>query len=213
MLFIKLNFTQNLIGETVEIPNIFIIGEDSQAGTYILRIRLKEDTELQFGRFKKGKLISLPAGDYTYVGSALSEKGATSLARRLVRHATRSGDKPPHTIRNEMIKQFRECDLGPPEPLPKSGKKLFWNIDFMLDLELVEIVNIIAIRSSERLEYTIAEFLEHNPDTQIIEKSLGANDAPRNTHVLRVNADDAWWTSIADNMKENYSSHSDNIGN
>ncbi len=197
----------------MSIPNIFLIGEDSQAGTYVLRIRLKEDTELQFGRFKKGKLISLPAGDYTYVGSALSEKGATSLARRLVRHATRSGDKPPHTIREEMLKQFQECGLGPLDPLPKSGKKLFWNIDFMLDLELTEIINVIAIRSPERLESTIAEFLEHNTDTQIIEKSLGANDAPRYTHVLRVNADDTWWTSITDNMKENYSSHSSNFEN
>ena len=204
----EIKLTQKRIGGTVKIPNIFIIGENSQAGTYILRIRLKEDTELQFGRFKKGKLISLPAGDYTYVGSALSEKGATSLARRLVRHATRSSDKPPHAIREEMVKQFLECGLGPPDPLPKSGKKLFWNIDFLLDLELTEIINIIAIRSPERLEYTIAEFLEHNADTQIIEKSLGANDAPRNTHVLRVNADDTWWTSIADNMQVNYSSHS-----
>lgn len=188
----------------MEISNIFIVGEDSQAGTYVLRIRLKEDTELQFGRFKKGKLISLPAGDYTYVGSALSQKGATSLARRLVRHATRSGDKPPHPIREEMVKQFSECSLGPPDPLPKSGKKLFWNIDFMLDLESAEIINVIAIRSPDRLEYTIAEFLENNPETQIIEKGLGANDAPRNTHVLRVNADDAWWTSIAENMQENF---------
>lgn len=196
----------------MEIPNIFLIGKDSQAGTYVLRIRLKEDTELQFGRFKKGKLISLPAGDYTYVGSALSEKGATSLARRLVRHATRSGDKPPHNIRDEMIKQFRECDLGPPDPLPKSGKKLFWNIDFMLDLELTEIINIIAIRSPERLENAIAEFLEHNADTQIIEKSLGANDAPRYTHVLRVNADDTWWAFIANDMQENFLSRSNDTG-
>ncbi len=192
----------------VKIPNIFIVGENSQAGTYILRIRLEEDTELQFGRFKKGKLISVPAGDYTYVGSALSEKGATSLARRLVRHATRSGDKSPHSIRKEMLIQFRECGLGPPNPLPKSGKKLFWNIDFLLDLELAEIINIIAIRSPERLENTIAEFLEHNADTQIIEKSLGANDAPRYTHVLRVNAGDTWWASIAENMQENFLSHS-----
>ncbi len=188
----------------MKIPKIFIIGENSRAGTYVLRIRLKKDTELKFGRFKRGKLISLPAGDYTYVGSALSEKGATSLARRLVRHATRSGDKPPHTIREEMLKQFRECSLGPPNPLPKSGKKLFWNIDFMLDLELAEITNVIAIRSPKRLENTIAEFLEHNAGTQIIEKSLGANDAPRYTHVLRVNADDIWWASIAKNMQENY---------
>lgn len=195
---------QETIGNPMKIPKIFIVGEDLQAGTYVLRIRLKESIDLQFGRFKKAKLISLPAGDYTYVGSALSEKGATSLARRLVRHATRSGEKPPHVIREVMIERFLECGLGPPDPLPKSGKKLFWNIDFLLDLELAEIINVIIIRSPERLEYAIAEFLEHNEDTEIIEKSLGANDAPKNTHVLRVNADDAWWASIAENMQENF---------
>ena len=189
----------------MKIRSIRIIGGDSQAGTYILRIRLKEDTTLQFGRFKKGKLISLPAGDYTYVGSALSEKGATSLARRLVRHATRSGDKPPHAIREVMVKQFLDCGLGPPDPLPKNGKKLFWNVDFLLDLQIAEIVNIIAIRSPERLESTIAGLLEHDADTQIIEKGLGANDAPRNTHILRSNADEAWWASFAYNIQENFS--------
>ena len=188
----------------MKIPSIVIIGDDSQAGTYILRIRLKEDTTLQFGRFKKGKLISLPAGDYTYVGSALSEKGATSLARRLVRHATRNGDKPPHAIREEMIDQFLDCGLGPPDPLPQNGKKLFWNIDFLLDLQLTEIVNVIAIRSPERLEHTIAELLEHDANTQIIEKGLGANDTPHNTHVLHVNADEMWWLSLADNIQENF---------
>ena len=188
----------------MKIPSIHIIGDDSQAGTYILRIRLKEDTTLQFGRFKKGKLISLPAGNYTYVGSALSKKGATSLARRLVRHATRSGDKPPHAIREAMIDQFLDCGLGPPDPLPKNGKKLFWNIDFLLDLPLTEIVNVIAIRSPERLEHTIAELLEHDTNTQIIEKGLGANDAPRNTHILCVNADKTWWLSLADNIQQNF---------
>ena len=124
----------------MKIPSILIIGDMSQAGTYVLRIRLKEDTALKFGKFKKGKLISLPAGDYTYVGSALSEKGATSLARRLVRHATRSGDKPPHAIREAMIHRFVDCGLGPRDLLPSHGKKLFWNIDFLLDLQLVEII-------------------------------------------------------------------------
>ncbi len=195
----------------VDIPNIFIIGGNTQAGTYILRIRLIKDTELIFGRFKKGKLISLQAGDYIYVGSALSEKGSTSLARRLIRHATRSCDKPPHNIRDEMVKQFHECGLGPNNPLPKSGKKLFWNVDFLLDLEISEIVNIVAIRSTERLENRIAEFLEHNLETHIIEKSLGANDAPRYTHILRVNNDDNWWKSIAMNLYENFVSQSNNI--
>lgn len=188
----------------MKIPNINIIGNHSQAGTYILRIRLNQNTELKFGRFKKGKLISLPAGVYTYVGSALSEKGATSLARRLVRHATRSGNNPPHVIRDEMVHQFNEVSLGPPDPLPKNGKKLFWNIDYMLDLEIVEIINIIAIRSPERLEFTIAEFLEEDENTEIIEKSLGANDAPKNTHVLRVNSDDTWWVSLVEKMEVNF---------
>ncbi len=188
----------------MKIPSILIIGDDSQAGTYILRIRLKEDTTLQFGRFKKGKPISLPAGDYTYVGSALSKKGATSLARRLVRHATRRGDKPPHAIRETMVKQFLDCGLGPPDPLPKNGKKLFWNIDFLLDLQLTEIVNVIAIRSPTRLEHTIAKLLERDANTQIIEKGLGANDTPHNTHVLRANADETWWLSLADNMQKNF---------
>ena len=56
----------------MKIPSIRIIGDDSQAGTYVLRICLKEDTTLQFGRFKKGKLISM-----ILLELALSEKGAT----------------------------------------------------------------------------------------------------------------------------------------
>ena len=197
--------------EEVKIPSILIIGDNSQAGTYILRIRLKEDTTLQFGRFKKGKLISLPAGDYTYVGSALSEKGPTSLARRLIRHATRSTNRPPHAIREEMMNQFAECGLGNGNLLLRQEKTLYWNVDFLLDLRSAEIINIIAIRSSKRLEYTIAELLERNADTQIIEKGLGANDAPGNTHLLRVNADETWWASLADNIQENFANQANII--
>lgn len=109
------------------------------------------------------------------------------------------------------MNQFVECSLGPPDLLPKSRKKLFWNIDFLLDLQLSEIVNIIAIRFPQRLEYTIAKFLERNADTQIIEKCLGANDAPHNTHLLRVPADDTWWASLADNMQENFLNQANNI--
>ena len=182
----------------MKIPSIRIIGDDSQAGTYVLRICLKEDTTLQFGRFKKGKLISMPAGDYTYVGSALSEKGATSLARRLVRHATRSGDKPSHVIREKMMEQFAECGLGNGNLLLRHGKTLYWNVDFLLDLQSVEIVNIFAIRSPERLENRIAEWIERDPHTEIIEPGLGANDAPGATHLLRIQANDMWWASFID---------------
>ena len=185
----------------MEIPNIVIIGDDSQAGTYVLRIHLKENTTLKFGRFKKGKRISLPIGDYVYVGSALSEKGSTSLARRLIRHATRSGDKPPHAIREAMVKQFHNCGLGPSDPLPKNGKKLFWNVDFLLDLPSVELVNIFAIRWSERLENRLATRLEQDRHTEIIEPGLGANDTPGNTHLLHIRTDKIWWASVTDKVK------------
>ena len=187
-----------IIGSCVEIPNIRIIGDNSQTGTYILRIRLKEDTALQFGRFKKGKLISLPAGDYLYVGSALSEKGATSLARRLVRHATRSADKPPHAIREKMIHQFAEYGLGNGNLLPRQGKTLHWNVDFLLDLQSTELINILVIRFPERLENRIAKQPERNPRIDIIEHGLGANDAPGATHLLHVRADGPWWASLTD---------------
>ena len=181
----------------MNIPNAVIIGDDSRAGTYVLRVHLREDTSLQFGRFKKGKLISLPAGDYAYVGSALSEKGATSLARRLVRHATRSGDKLPHGIREKMVERFAECGLGDGNLLPKQGKTLFWNVDFLLDLDAAEIEGFSAIRSPERLEDRLAKKLEQDSHTQVIERGLGANDVPGNTHLLRVCADEPWWRSLS----------------
>ena len=185
----------------MEIPSIVIIGNDSQAGTYLLRIHLKENITLKFGRFKKGKLISLPTGDYVYIGSALSEKGATSLARRLIRHATRTGDKLPHPIREKMINRFIECGLGPRDLLPKHGKTLHWNIDFLLDLQSAELVNIFAIRSAERLENRLAKRLERDPHTEIIERGLGANDAPGATHLLRIREDRMWWASLTDKVK------------
>ncbi len=182
----------------MEIPSIVIIGDESQAGTYILRIRLKKDTTLRFGRFKKGKLISLPAGEYAYVGSALAEKGATMLARRLVRHATRSGDQHPHRIRETMLHRFAECGLGNGNLLPQRGKTLHWNVDFLLELEAAELAGVFAIRSRKRLEGRLAKQLEEDPHTGVIERGLGANDVPGNTHLLRVSATEGWWASLPD---------------
>ncbi len=190
------------MGAGMEIPSIVIIGDDSQAGTYILRIRLKENTALKFGRFKKGKLISLPAGDYLYIGSALSEKGSTSLARRLIRHATRRNPQPPHPIREKMIDRFIKSGLGPRDLLPKRGKTLHWNVDFLLDLPSAELIAILAIRSPERLEKRLAKRLEQDPHTEIIEPGLGANDAPGNTHLLRIRSDSTGWTSLTDKVRE-----------
>ncbi|MCZ6679413.1 MAG: DUF123 domain-containing protein [Candidatus Poribacteria bacterium] len=187
--------------KTDPISPIFVLGSEFQGGSYILRIQLQENLNLRFGRFKKGKLIPLPAGDYAYIGSALSAKGSTSLALRLVRHATRSGDKPPHKLRPEMVEHFNAIGLGKENPLPKHGKKMHWNVDHLLDQRSAEIVNLFIIRSDRKLEAALGQFLESDPHTIVIEKGLGANDVPGNTHILRVEADDTWWADLANRLK------------
>lgn len=184
--------------------SIVVIGESwrSGSGSYLLRIRVSEAFCLAFGKFKKGKLISVPAGEYVYIGSALAKRGAVSLARRLVRHATRTGTKKPHKIRRHMLSSLKTIGLGEEELLPKNGKQLFWNIDHLLDQRSAEIVGIIAIRSEKRLERELGQLLEKEPGVQIIEKGLGANDLPGNTHILRVEADEKWWSCLPGKIDE-----------
>ena len=100
-----------------------------------------------------------------------------------------------------MMSQFAECDLGPCDLLPKRAKTLHWNVDFLLDLSSAELVNIFAIRSAERLENRLAKRLEQDRHTEIIEPGLGANDAPGNTHLLRIREDRTWWASLTDKVK------------
>jgi Uri superfamily endonuclease len=183
------------------LPSITILGTEFQCGSYVLRIRLEEALTLRFGRFKKGKAITMSAGEYVYVGSALSTRGATSLASRLVRHATRSGDKPPHRIRGEMLEHFRTIGLGKENPTPKHGKKTHWHVDYLLDELSAEIVNVFAIRSDRKLEAALGKFLENHPHTVVFEKGLGANDVSGNTHILRVGADETWWHDLVDRLR------------
>jgi len=182
---------------------MIVLGGESQAGSYLLRIRVHADVCLQFGRFKRGKRIAVPAGEYIYVGSALGKRGGASLGRRLVRHATRTGAKTPHEIRAEMLDFFKTIGLGTGNLLPKNGKRLFWNIDHLLDHESAELVGAFIIRSEMRLERALGQFLEQEPCTQVLEKGLGANDVPGNTHLLRVpisDRDETWWDSLPDRL-------------
>ena len=101
-----------------------------------------------------------------------------------------------------MIRRFTECGLGYGNLLPRRGKTLHWNIDFLLELQSAEIVSVIILRLPEKLENKIAKRLEQDAHTQIIERGLGANDAPGSTHLLRVNADSPWWASLAAQLEQ-----------
>lgn len=181
--------------------SLVFLGDDSHSGSYVLRICLAEDAALPFGGFKRGKTIALPAGEYVYAGSAMSMKGAASLANRLVRHATRSGGKRPHGIRAEMLQRFDSVGLGVGNLAPPAAKKLHWNIDYLLDLPTADLAGACIIRSSNRLEEGLGRFLERDPHTIVFEKGLGANDAPGNTHLLLLAAGDAWWTTLPERIK------------
>ena len=182
-----------------ESPIVFLGGE-SQGGSYILRIHLAETAALSFGGFKRGMILELPAGEYVYVGSAMSEKGAASLANRLVRHATRSGGKEPHKFRCEMLRRFSSIGMGNGNLKPPGQKKLHWNIDHLLDLPVAELTGACVIRTPNHLEERLGRFLECDPNTIVIEKGLGANDVPGNTHLLGLAAGDAWWTMLPERL-------------
>ena len=95
-----------------------------------------------------------------------------------------------------MLRRFAECGLGNGNLLPRRGKTLHWNVDFLLDLEAAELVGLFAIRSRKRLEDRLAKQLEEDSHTGVIERGLGANDVPGNTHLLHVSATEAWWVSL-----------------
>ncbi len=181
--------------------SIIVLGSNCQAGSYVLRIHVRGSMDLTFGRFRGGKSIRVPMGEYAYIGSALGTRGAVSPGRRLVRHATRTGNMPPHPIRAHMIDYFKEIKLGQGDLRPKKGKTLFWNVDHLLDQPCVELTGVFLIRSGRRLEELIHQLLEEDPHTAPLAKGIGANDAPGKTHILRVEADAAWWDSLPQRLE------------
>jgi Uri superfamily endonuclease len=190
--------------KAVRIVSIVILGDTCQCGSYILRIKLKKDTKLAFGRFKKGRLISVPSGDYIYVGSANAKRGATSLGRRLVRHATRSGKKRHHPLRRAMVRSFNEHGVGEGNLLSAGVKHRRWNVDYLLDLPAAELMAVFVLRTDRPLEAALAELIEADPKSRIIEKGLGANDNLGRTHLLQIDAGERWWSELPDRLSAHF---------
>jgi len=174
---------------------ISIIGQESNGGSYILKINLERGLNLSFGGFLGGKRISIPKGVYLYIGSALNQKGSTSLAYRLVRHASRVNSRP-HYIQSNLLKHFNALKMSLSTIKAPSKKTLHWNIDYLLEKIEVEIVEIIILRSRKPMESQWANMLEKEPTVEIIVKGLGANDSPGETHLLKVNSSNKWWKDL-----------------
>jgi Uri superfamily endonuclease len=171
---------------------------DPGGGVYVLRVHLDHDSEIVFGGFRGGRTFPLPSGDYIYTGSANAHRGPSSLATRLIRHATRCGDESPHTIRENLVQEFDRLRMWNGR-LPKE-KRLFWNIDYLLEHPDARIEAVIALRTSDRREGDVARFIEADTCTSYVARGLGANDVPGNTHLLRVDADERWWDNLSERL-------------
>lgn len=175
---------------------VTIIGDRFQSGAYVLRIGVEERLQVRFGRFNDGQAIAVPRGTYLYLGSAMGRKGSASLARRLLRHSTRSLDLPSHEIRQTLQRRFRQVGLGPTSLQPPVKKTVFWHVDYLLDEAAVTLEAIFAVRSARRLEADLARWLSDHAGTSVLRAGLGAADAPGETHLLRFRGTEAAWSAL-----------------
>ncbi|MCE7981060.1 MAG: DUF123 domain-containing protein [Caldilinea sp. CFX5] len=176
---------------------VYFVGQAGLQGIYLLHLNVTVLMTVAFGRFRDGQPISISSGDYLYIGSALGQRGATTLAGRLLRHTTRSGDRSPHAIQPLLRTQLQERGLIPPgrvgSPQPK---RLFWHIDYLVDRMEAEISQIFILHTNQRLESLIARTLAADPAITALAQGLGASDDPHVTHLLRVDAPASWWHNL-----------------
>lgn len=163
-----------------------VFGSGDFGGAYVLRMAVKRNIRVRFGQFMGGQQVAVSVGMYVYVGSAMGSDKA--LGRRLVRHVTRSGRASDYRIKQDIINVFGKGIS------PRGEKKLLWHIDYLLDRCEVDMTDILALRSSERLEGAIAQILM--AEGEIVAKGLGASDIKGHTHLLKVDADLSWWENL-----------------
>ena len=158
-------------------PLVFLC-TDHTCGCYVLRIHLAASTRLRVGGFKKKKLVELRAGEYAYVGSALSLQGSTSLARRLVRHATRNADQAPHAIRATILERFTEIGLASGRSPPPLAKAPALEYRSPARPRHSRIDRRLTTAHTRRLEASLGQFIERDPLAFVFEKGLAPTMSP-----------------------------------
>ena len=104
-------------------------------GTYLLVIYLQKKVLINIGALGR---VEFQEGYYIYVGSAMGNKGSTTLLNRVKRHVN-----------------------------PSSNKKMHWHIDYLLDCEDSYIFKIFLIPSTDRLECVLSGELKDSCDKYI----------------------------------------------
>lgn len=177
--------------QTAELSTVTFLGDSSSGGVYVLRLDVNQSLDVQFGRFADGRLIGVPAGEYLYVGSAL-----TGMARRLLRHASRIDPQKPQSIRQSLLAHLKLAALLTDRFPPYPPKRLHWHIDYLVEKEPVTLTHIFILRCSLQLESAVADWLVLQPETELLAAGLGASDRPGGTHLLQVKANETWWLHL-----------------
>lgn len=181
---------------------VVVIGPTVPSGAYLLHILVRKRCSVTFGAFRRGKPVAVPAGDYLYVGSAMGLKGPTSLAGRLLRHATRSGDRPPHLLRCRLRRRLLEKGLLQPDQAPPAKKRLHWHVDYLLDEAAAALRGAYLVCSNEKLESILSQWLLEDPETFILARGLGASDARAPAHLVGVRPNPHWWLTLPQRLRQ-----------
>ena len=115
-------------------------------GTYILVIRLFEDSKIKIGSIGK---LDFFKGYYLYLGSAMGNKGSTTLENRVKRHV-----------------------------LASNRKRIFWHIDYLLNNKNSVITRIYLIPSISRLECIVSKEISRSSDNFIRKFGSSDCDCP-----------------------------------
>ena len=191
---------------------IIIWGERAESGAYLLRIRIDRSLTVAFGRYRGGRSIPVPAGYVLYVGSAMGQRGSTTLARRLLRHATRSGKRQAHPIRALLLQRLRRARMGPGRLRPPTAKRLHWHVDYLLNEPKATIDALLILRSSHRQEDALASLVAGSSHTTELSRGLGATDAGGRTHLLLLHGGASAWRHLLRTVREgilNHENHDD----
>lgn len=180
------------------LETVTLIGDQTPGGLYLLRILVREDVFVRFGRYRNGEPVMIPVGEYVYVGSARGQRGSSTLANRLLRHATRSRDNNPHLIRPMLAEVFQSSGIGGVIPDKKS---LHWHVDYLLDLPEAEISNVIVLYGGVISERRLATIVLDQPGTASFAPGLGAGDDPGNTHLLTLQGGESWWLKLVNALQ------------
>lgn len=100
-----------------------------------------------------------------------------------------------------MEAEFPRVGLDHGDLRPKGGKHHKWNVDHLLDQSCVTLTAAYLIRWPRRVECGVGRLLMGDPATIAFEPRLGANDLPGSTHLLRVEADEAWWRELPQKLR------------